>query len=151
MTIDHAKSLLKHIYDEQESKNTKNTIWRLVGLLQVLQERGLCENEMMKLEENLDSLDIEVGRSYSSRAMATKLLRVIHFVRKEYGLVEEGYYVKRGTFLGMMIGVLLGTSVLQLERSLGIALGVGVGTALGNVIGSYKDKKVKREGKVLNF
>lgn len=136
--INFFQDLLKNTERHSESKLYQ----RYIGILSSLKTIGLTEEQMLSIEEKLDTLNLKADAENQRRYLRRKLTELLKFLKEEFSLITEGYYKGNGLALGLAFGVAFGA---VFNPGVGIALGMVFGLS----IGSKKDKEAEKQNRVL--
>jgi len=140
-----------HFFEDQVSK-TENTseikaYQSFIGMLKSLQSKSLEAEELQRIEDELNRLDLEAKTDNQFKALKRKISEFKHFLSKELSLVSENHYTGLGIALGTSFGLLFGIIV----DSIGLPIGMVLGMAIGIAIGKQKDQQAEKSGLVLKI
>lgn len=140
-TIVFFERLLKGTTKKREAKVYKN----FIGILSGLETRDFLEEELQTIQSKIESLDLKSNAENKRNYYAKKLQVFKTFLKKEFSLITEGYYMSLGIGLGLCFGVAIGTSFGPQGSSMGVSLGM----LIGLVIGRAKDLEAEKDNRVL--
>lgn len=146
MSIIETSNFFKGLLKETDNKREKRVYNNFIAILSNLEGRDLLDDELMKIQNEIQTLDLKSNPENKRRFFSKKLNAFKSFLKEEFSLISKGYYTAIGMCLGMCFGPAIGASF----GSLGVSLGVSFGMLIGLVIGSVKDLEAEKQNRVLN-
>lgn len=146
MNINIAIAFFKKLIIETDKKQEIKVYKNFIAILTDLEHRGLSENQIQLIEDELESLNLKSNSENNKRYFNKKLNAFKKYLKAEFSLISEGYYTAIGMSLGMSFGVAIGAG---LGQSTGIALGISLGMIIGLIIGRAKDLEAEKQNRVL--
>lgn len=112
-----------------------------------------CKKEQQNISEMVSSIDEAVKNVGSKRRNYDKLIsKLSKHMQKEHGFYAPYYFTYLYSFFGMVIGALLGYSLMNINPELKLelfCLGFAIGLLPTYIVGSVKDKKIRRLKKLM--
>ncbi len=147
MTITETTNFFKSVLNATD-KNREIKIYKsFIKILSSLEQRELSDDEILSIENEIETLKLksnpENKRKYYGKALKTFKV----YLKAEFSLVTEGYYMTLGMCLGMCFGSAVGT----VFGTYGTSMGVSLGMLIGLVIGRTKDMEAEKENRVLKI
>ncbi len=147
MTITETTNFFKSVLNATD-KNREIKIYKsFIKILSSLEQRELSDDEILSIENEIETLKLksnpENKRKYYGKALKT----FKGYLKAEFSLVTEGYYMTLGMCLGMCFGSAVGT----VFGTYGTSMGVSLGMLIGLVIGRTKDMEAEKENRVLKI
>ncbi len=146
MKLDIAIELFEGLKTKTEKKSEIKMYTKFQKLLISIKEKGLEENQLIAIEEKLESFELNSDQTRSRRYYRKKYNALVYFIQKEFSYVTEGYYTGLFMALGMSFGLAIGTAFGMPN---GLVFGMIVGMMLGLFLGRYKDEEAKKQNKIL--
>ena len=150
MKIQEANNIFKNFLANTKNKSEIKVYQEFTHILSRLEKRNFTDSELKLIEDELSRLDLSANPESKGKYFRKALKQMKEFLRDQFSLVTQGYFINRGLGLGLSFGALIGIVLFSsLERSLGIALGITLGGALGYAIGKSLDEKAVKESRML--
>ncbi|WP_299437739.1 hypothetical protein [uncultured Aquimarina sp.] len=162
MNINEASKFFKNLVTETDVKSEVKVYKKFIAILSQLEDKNLSEEQLLAIEDKLDVFDFDVNRENRKKYYSKKLAEFSNYLKKEFSLISEGYYMTIGMSIGMSLGMSLGMTFGVVFGSMsgndsgtsngliyGMMLGMTIGMSIGLAIGVSMDAKAKKEGKVL--
>ncbi|MDX1446585.1 hypothetical protein [Lishizhenia sp.] len=149
MTISETKQQLEELLQQSTSKRESKVYHRFLKVLSALEGRDFTKEELTMIQSELTRLDIKPIKTRRKTYFRKKLRLFLGFLNKNFSLVIHNHYQEYSMSLGIVFGVVLGTSILQDPN--GSSIGICVGLFIGYFIGKYLDKTALEENRVLNI
>ncbi|MFD2565366.1 hypothetical protein [Aquimarina rubra] len=159
MNINEASKFFKNLITETDVKSEIRVYEKFITILSQLEHKNLSEEEEKVIEDRLDTFDVEIPRGDRKKYYRKKLTEFLSFLKKEFSMITEAYYMTLAMSLGMCFGMSLGMtfgivfgSGSEVSNGLiyGMTFGMMIGMSIGLAIGASMDAKAKKEGKVLS-
>ena len=163
MNINEASKFFKNLVTETEVKSEVKVYEKFIAILSQLENKDLSEEQIRSIEDKLDTIDFEVNREDRKKYYNKKLAEFSNYLKKEFSLISDAYYMTMGMSIGMSLGMSLGMTFGVVFGSIsgsdsgtsngliyGMIFGMTIGMAIGLGIGVSMDAKAKKEGKVLS-
>jgi hypothetical protein len=150
MKTQKAYTAIEDLLARSEKKSAKKAYEQLLGVLNDLKGRDFSVEQLQQIEEALDQLPMQGGRS---KELEKSSRQFVKFVSKTLSLIPEGYYIGLGLAFGVAFGAAFGP-IVQRTTGMGLGtsgtgLGVGIGLIIGFMIGSYLDAEATKKNRVL--
>lgn len=153
MTITNALNLFQKLAEQTTNKTESKVYKGFITVLTSLQNRQFSEEDLMAIEQKLDTLNLASNPSNKRKYYSAKYNEFTTFLNKTFSLVTEGHYMRTGMIYGMIfgpgLGLTFGTIFGPIGISIGLSIGMGMGMAMGIAFGSVKDAEAKKQGNVL--
>ncbi|WP_346856743.1 hypothetical protein [uncultured Draconibacterium sp.] len=112
-----------------------------------------CQQQKQYIQEAVDSIDKAIKNVGSKRRDYDKLIsKLSKHMQKEHGFYAPYYFTYMYSFLGIVAGGLIGYLVMNLNPEYQLelfCLGFAIGLLPPYVVGSVKDKKIRRQKKLM--
>lgn len=150
MTLKNTISFFENLIAGSTKRSEIKVFNEFIDVLKKLEQRAFTTKEMQSIEVALDRLDLKSHPENRKKFFQSALNQFRAFLKDEFSLTPNGYYMNLSVSSGMLLGVIAGVLIGQrFERSLGISLGVCLGLFLGAFIGRRLDAQVKAAGNML--
>lgn len=140
-TIAFFERLLKETVKKRELKVYKS----FIDVLSNLENRNLTDDELLRIQNEIETFDLKSNPENKRKYYSKKLNVFKAFLKEEFSLISEGYYIAIGMSLGMCFGVAIGSSL----EATGTSTGVAIGMVIGLTIGRIKDMEAEKQNRVL--
>lgn len=149
----YLKSIYKAYYEEKNRKTSKQ-LNELVHIVNGMKKRDedFLVNE--KINEILNqTMSIVKKKTIDIREVVNIKAKLLKQLKKDYGIISQGYMTMKCMAIGMAIGLPVGMAVgfVFFQTFLYFGFGVLGGMIVGMFVGSVLDKKAIKEGKVIDF
>lgn len=152
MTLQDASLYFKSLITTQTKEREQKIYKQFIKLLFALEQHNLSDKEVLRIEQQLDALQLITSPKNKKRFFNLKLQKFKSYLRNQHGLVNKDHYSSTGLAMGMSFGMLAG---LIFGDSLGfdngLVVGMIFGMALGIIIGKNKDAEAARQNRVLKI
>jgi len=145
MRIKDAIAFFSELAETADTKRELRVYERFITLLHSLNQKGLNNDDTLKIEELLDAFDLNSNPENKRKFYSRKYRDFIKLLKLHFGFVQEGHY----TGIGMVIGISLGIAIGSNFENSGLGLGIGLGIVFGLIMGAAMDSRVKSQDKVL--
>jgi len=150
MTLQDASLYFKNLITTQTKEREQKIYKQFIKLIFALEQHGLSDTEVLRIEQQLDALQLTTSLKNKKRFFNLKLQKFKSYLRNQHGLVNKDHYSNTGLAMGMSFGMLAG---LIFGESLGfdngLIVGMVFGMTLGIIIGKNKDAEAARQNRVL--
>ena len=155
MSINETFEFFKEIKTGMSSKGEIKIYAKFIGILEGLKNKDLTIEQIRQIEEQLDHLQLTSFPENKKKYFKKKYAEFTNYLKDEFSLVTEGYYMAIGISLGISfgtgLGIIFGTSFGGGEGvGIGISIGAGIGMTIGMILGKTKDAEAGKNGKVLS-
>ncbi|WP_378177003.1 hypothetical protein [Aquimarina sp. SS2-1] len=155
MDIHEASKFFKNLITETEDRSEIKMYKKFIIILSQLNNKNLSELQIHVIEDKLDTISTEIPRESRKKYYRKKLNEFLSFLKKEFSLISESYYMticmSLGMCFGMSIGMTFGVAFGGSQGLVyGMTFGLMIGMSIGLAIGAAMDINAKKEGKVLS-
>lgn len=122
----------------------------IIRMLEKFEERSINDKKVDLMIQEIKSILL---RSLQEKKFLKKEFRMVRhnlvgYVRKEYGLVPQEYYLYQYFPFGLLFGAGVGVPLMIAVNVVFLAVFIGAGVTIAIAIGSSLDNAAKSEGRV---
>lgn len=122
---------------------------RYIGILSDLKNRDLTETQILLIESELKTLNLDMKSENRKKYLKRKLSEFQKFLKDKLSLVSEGYYAGIGAGIGILLGSILSMFTFSYFDAYSLLIGINGGMILGAILGGIRDTEAKKQGRVL--
>jgi hypothetical protein len=142
MKLYEASEFFDNLILETDKKSEITIYESFIAIISDLEEREFDKEDLEDIEYNLDMLELNSNPDNRKRFYRKSLNEFKKYLKDQFSLITEGYYIGIGLALGVAFGAAF-SSVLDVGNS------VVFGMLIGLAIGASKDSEAKKQNRVL--